>query len=549
MLSRSQKLAFRSSIKSLGDWATYLETCLIRKKTPLLSPQLKETLWQLSGTTDPEAQFIALTDIKEQQEAEYLSLLEAEAPDKLASYIEYMTPDEPPPEHVELLCDIFEKMERREIMRATFSVPTGYAKSKTLSRMAPSWYLGRHPFHKWLQGGHSQNFVETEFGSQTRDLLFDPKYRRVFPNVEIHPRSTAAGNWKLLNGRGGYVCKGVGQKIAGYRGHFGMTDDLIGSREDADSETIRDKTWAWLWADYRLRFLPDSPIGIIATRWHPDDPIGRIEEMNKKGIGLPWTIINLNVIIETEEEMAHDPLGRGIGEVLWPDYYTLESVLELKATLPSRDWWAIQKGRPRNVEGNLVKIGWWGRYDTLPRDQTINGVLDRQVRRITLSVDTATKKQTRNNPTCLGVWIEDIRGRHYLAHVEKKKVELPELQEFIETTAVQWKATTILVEDKGNGTAYIQLRQGKAPAPIIAIPPETEGSKWNRFDRCADVIQAGEVILPKRAVWLDDYENELLSFPNCTNDDQVDMTSQYLNWARKRRRFGTKKLAGTARAA
>ena len=46
------------------------------------------------------------------------------------------------------------------------------------------------------------------------------------------------------------------------------------------------------------------------------------------------------------------------------------------------------------------------------------------------------------------------------------------------------------------------------------------------------MIEAGQLILPREAHWLADFEHELLAFPNARHDDQVDALSQLLDWAR-----------------
>lgn len=456
-----------------------------------------------------------------------------------------MTPEEPPAEHHELLCDELEALERRENLRTTFSMPPGHAKTKFCSKYFPAWYLGRNARHRYLQGGHSQNFCENEFGKSVRDIIADPRFQSVFPDVSLHKRSTAAGNWKLSNLRGGYVTKGVGQAISGYRGHCGGVDDPFGSREDAESPTIRERVATWFFADFRTRFLPHSPIFIVATRWDLDDLIGRVEVMSKEGRGLPWKIINLNGLIEDETEAAVDPMGRDVGEALWKDFYTREVLEELRDTLPARDWWSLYKGQPRPVEGNVVKSSWFHRYRALPNNvYADNGaIVQRNVRRITVSVDTANKNNQRAAYSVCTVWIEAADGRHYLAETRRKKVEYNELIGFIEDTARDWHADAILVEDKGNGTSYIQQRAGHAPCSVITVKPEVEGSKEFRFDAVTPMFEGGLVLLPYRAAWLPDYEAELLSFPNCKFKDQVDSTSQYLNWATKRVGFGAKKLS------
>lgn len=461
-----------------------------------------------------------------------------------------MTPDEPPAFHHEWMAERLEAMERRDLMRAAFSLHPGGAKTKFCSRYFPAWYLGRNPGHRYLQGGHSQAFVENEFGRYVRDIVSDPKYAAVFPDVMLHPRSAAAGNWRLRNSRGGYVGKGAGQKLAGYRGNIGGIDDAL-SEQDADSPLEREKLWKWLWTGFRTRLLPNSPMFMVATRWNNDDPIGRVEQYNKEKRGIPWEIFNITAVIETEEEMANDPLGRDMGEPMWPAYYDYDTLMDFKATLPARDWWALYKGKPRAEEGNVVKKGWFQTYSVLPGRENLETndlgddveVEGTQLRRITVSVDCANKDNERAAYTVATVWFEDTARKHYLADVLRKKMEFNEMVTAVEDLATRWGAGAILIEDKGSGTQFLQTRAGLAPAPLIPIKVGQNESKQFRFDGVTPMFEAGEVLFPKRAPWLEDYVQELLDFPLGTSD-QVDSTSQYLKWARTRRKYGMRRMSG-----
>lgn len=464
-----------------------------------------------------------------------------------------MTMDEPPAPHHEFIIGKLEAVERRDIMRITFSMPPGHAKTKLCSRYFPAWYLGRNRQHRWLQGGHSQDFVENEMGRYVRDIIAEPEYGHVFPEIELNPRSTAAGSWRILGTRGAYVAKGVGQGISGYRGNIGCIDDPIGKGEDAQSPTFRRKQKKWLMTDFRQRLLPGSPLMIVATRWQQDDMIGFCEWLNKEGKGIPWEIINLNGIIETEAEMEADVLGRSMNETLWPEMYDYAHAMDVKATIePPSDWFALWKGTPRDAEGVVVKKSWFTRYDRLPKDvvDTTGRVVEKNVKRVVVSVDCAEKATTRSKYTAAGVWIEDVSNRHYLAEVRRKRCEFPEMILLIEDLAKSWidrgyHIDAILVEDAANGTPYLQQRKGLAPAPLITIPKPSVDNKVRRFDGVTTMWEGGEVLLPRSARWLPDYEDELLAFPGGTYSDQVDFTSQYLAWARTRKRvYGTRKLYG-----
>lgn len=457
-----------------------------------------------------------------------------------------------------------------ELLRCAISIPPGHGKSSHCSHHFPAWFLGRNPKKRYLQAGHSQDFVDNEMGAKVRTILTSEDYRRVFPEIRVAQDMRAKGYWALDNGKGKYVAKGVGQGIAGFRGQFAGVDDPYKNREAAESPLIREKVYQWFADDFSTRLLPGAPLFIIMTRWHSDDICGRITDseqdqlkslLKREGIDTPeqldhailkemvsklssvdpketrflYKIINLPAFAEDD----NDILGRQRGDALWPELFNISELENFKSKMTAASWNSLYQGTPIDIEGGLVSKGWFKEYEALPKAE--------DVKRITLSVDTASKQNERNDFTVIGVWFSDRHNNHYLADVYRDQPDFVKLQEKIASLASRWKANAILVEDKGNGTAYIQNHQGKAtaPAPIIAIEVG-QNSKEFRFDKVTPMIEAGQVYLPKNASWLPDFLRELVAFPNGKHDDQVDMTSQYLEHARKGGRRGTRKLGGTS---
>ena len=206
--------------------------------------------------------------------------------------------------------------------------------------------------------------------------------------------------------------------------------------------------------------------------------------------------------------------------------------------------------------GGVFSAEWTQRYDNYPQNEVDDrGRIHKfNIRRIVVSVDSASKTNERNDYTAITVWVEDAFRKHYLVDVIRKRMEFPELCEVINDTVHKWNrlvpgtsVSAILVEDKGSGTQYIQTHRSSAPAPVIAIEVG-QTSKEFRFDGVLPMFEAGEVLFPRTAGWLPAYEQELLGFPTGSYDDQVDSTSQYLAWARSRKVGGTKKLRGGAAA-
>ena len=86
----------------------------------------------------------------------------------------------------------------------------------------------------------------------------------------------------------------------------------------------------------------------------------------------------------------------------------------------------------------------------------------------------------------------------------------------------------LIIEKKGSGLSLIQDLQRE---DVYAIGIAPEGDKIMRMAAQTAPIEAGAVHLPAGAPWLEEFKKELLSFPACKHDDQVDALSQALQRA------------------
>jgi len=541
VLSHKERAQRREAIATTRK---LIETYSVNLRHGVTEDMLAMAVRQMTQSDAPDTQLARLTNIADLSERKYLEELRSMAHDDFTAFCELISPDEPPAPHHIFLCEHLEDIERGEIPGMILSMPPGHAKSTYASHRFPAWYLGRSPRKKFIQAGHSQDFVEKEFGLRVKGILESPEYQSVFPDVRISKESAAAGMFILQKHGGRYLTRGVGQKIAGFRANIAGVDDPYGSEEEADNKLIRDKVLRWFLSDFSTRLLPNSPIYIVATRWHPDDLPANLEKMSKEGRGRKYTIINLPAICDDEK---NDPLNRKLHEPLWPSFYTGDELLRIRETILPKSWNSLYMGKPTLAEGNIFKINWLRRYTELPADvfDASGRLVEKKIKKIVISVDTASKTSERNDYTVITVWLEDLHKNHYLVNLYRFRAEFPDMEKKINEVANAYNATAILVEDKGSGTQYIQNnRANPGPIPVIAINVG-QSSKEFRFDGTMPVFEAGRVYFPEYAPWLADLEAELLAFPSGTYDDQVDSTSQYLNWAVVRfSGGGTKELKG-----
>ena len=280
----------------------------------------------------------------------------------LTGFIEYLDLGFKPAAHHKLLIEHLEAVERRQIERLMVWMPPGSAKSTYTSVLFPPWFMGRNPSVPILGVSNTTELAE-RFSRRARNLVSAPLYRNVF-GFGCREDTRAAGSWE--NERGGeFFAAGIGSAIAGRRAGLGLIDDPIKSREEADSERVRQKQWDWYLNDFLTRLLPGAPQIVIQTRWHEDDLSGRILERE----AARWTILKLPM-----EALAEDPLGRKSGERLWPDWYTDEMVQTAKRD--TRGWNALYQQDPAPEEGEYFKREMFQEYLVAPQNMHIYGASD-----------------------------------------------------------------------------------------------------------------------------------------------------------------------------
>src|SRR5262249_10622655 len=146
---------------------------------------------------------------------------------------------EPAPHHQLIIREIESFLASDEQVLLLFA-PPGSAKSTYVSVLLPSWYVANNPSHSVLAATHSVEFAE-RWGRRVRnDIALDGKIL----GIQLDASSQAAARWSLASG-GEYYGVGAGVGISGFRANLGLGDDFFGSREDAYSETVRQKRWDW----------------------------------------------------------------------------------------------------------------------------------------------------------------------------------------------------------------------------------------------------------------------------------------------------------------
>ena len=226
------------------------------------------------------------------------------------------------------------------IPRLLVLMPPQHGKSELVTRRLCAKKLGNHPDTRILACSHSSTLA-VSMNRDVQRIMDSRPYRNLFPDSALSERwvdASARGAYRrtldyfeVVGHNGSLRTAGVGQKIAGNPCNFGIVDDPFGSREDADSPTIRQKIWEWYTNDFYTRLSAGAPILVTHTPWHRDDLQGRLlRQMADKSTD-QWVIVAFPGIKEDPPVHPNPYDVRRVGEALWPEFKSIEELRKIEA--------------------------------------------------------------------------------------------------------------------------------------------------------------------------------------------------------------------------
>ena len=436
------------------------------------------------------------------QEAAIELLKRRAARRSLASFIEYLDLGFTPARHHARLIEELEAVERGDTKRLMVFMPPGSAKSTYSSVLFPPWFMGRAPQHSILGASNTTELAET-FSRRVRNIVAGTAYRAVF-SLGIADDAGGAGHWENTEG-GEFFAAGVGSAIAGRRADLGLIDDPIRTREEADSERIRQKHWEWYLNDFLPRLKPNARQILIQTRWHEDDLGGRILERERDA----WKIISLPMLAG-----AGDPINRQVGERLWPEWFTDEMIAT--ARLDTRSWNALYQQNPVPDEGDYFRREWFSEYDSPPANLHIYGASDYAVTEGSgdFTEHGVCGVDANMNLYVLDWWYGQTQADKWIeTELDLIKQHEP-LCWFGESGPIRRSIEPFLARRMSERNAYCRLEW----LPSI-------NDKVIRARSIQALASVKSIVFPKSAPWKSHVQAQLLQFPAGKYDDAVEVLS------------------------
>ena len=430
--------------------------------------------------------------------------LKAAAQDNFLNFVRIMWPDFVKGPHHLKTASKLQDLAEGKIKRLIVNMPPRPTKSEFASYLFPAYMMGINPKLKIIQTTHTAELAY-RFGRKVRNLMGTGEYKNVFDNVNLSADSKAAGRWETNHG-GEYFAAGVGGAITGRGADLLIIDDPH-SEQDALSETAMDNAYEWYTSGPRQRLQPGGRILIVMTRWSTKDLTGQLMKSQSEPKADQWEVVEFPAILPSNEP-------------IWPQYWKLEELESVKASLTEQTWQAQWQQQPTSEEGSIIKREWWQVWE----EERIPDLVH-----IIQSYDTAFSRKETADYSAISTWgifypEENGKPNAILIDCKKGRWDFPELKKVAMEEYKYWEPETIIVEAKASGLPLThELRT--MGIPVVNFTPSKGNDKHVRVNSVAPLFEAGMVWRPDER-WAEEMVEECAAFPYGEHDDLVDSMTQ-----------------------
>jgi predicted phage terminase large subunit-like protein len=425
-----------------------------------------------------------------------------------------------PGQYIELLAAALEKCRTGQTKRLIINLPPRTLKSHGASVAFTAWLLGHDPTVQIICASYGQDLAD-KHARDARTVINSPFYRRLFPRTVLSESKQSVNDF-MTTEQGFRMATSVGGVLTGRGADIIILDDIL-KPDDALSETRRRAANDWYFNTLlsRLNSKEHGVIIIVMQRLHQEDLVGEVTDRGS------WEVLSLPAIaIDDERHRFESPFGqrcfvRKAGEALHPERDSVESYQKIREAVGEYNFQSQYQQAPMSREGGLVKREWLKFYEP--------GQLPEHFSYVLQSWDTANKAEEMSDYSVCTTWGYENR-QFYLLDVFRKRLTYPQLKRAVGELYRKFHPTKLLIEDKSSGISLIQEIKAEGVYSVEPYKPEPGSDKFMRFAAQSIKFENGKVNLPKEAPWLDDYIREITGFPGTKHDDQVDSTSQGLEF-------------------
>lgn len=389
------------------------------------------------------------------------------------------------PTHLAPLLNRFERALNGEPQFVVCHAPPRHGKTEALMHFV-GWGLMKRP---------DLVFSYTTYGASLANRKVR-KMRSIFKRVGVRFVSDSLADMRTEE-QGGLIAGGIKGPLVGEGINIALIDDPVKNMAEAYSALDRANKEDWFESALDTRIEPGGSVFLFMQRWHPDDLAAYLIKTHKF-------------------EYLRFPAINAKGEALWPQRWPAGCQRFERAKRLKHVWEALYQGEPK-PRGQAV-FDDCHTYSALPKVFQSGWGVD-------LSYSAKTRSDWSIAIRLLKAIHTDGKPIFYVANVVRRQVRVPVFRHLCaqlhlkDQGAVGWRWYTSTTE-QGVADLFASGEEDYVPlTPILA-----QGDKLIRAGPVAEAWNAGRVLVPENAAWLNDFLAVVTGFTgvNDAHDDDVD---------------------------
>jgi predicted phage terminase large subunit-like protein len=427
--------------------------------------------------------------------------------------------------HQEAMCEHLMAQSSGQIQNLGINVPPRSGKSTIVSVCWPAWEWTFSPGQQWLCGSYAAALA-LDHALGMRRLILSDWYQRWWSHVfQLAEDQRAKG--KFDTDKGGHrISMGAGGPVLGHGGNRLLMDDPHNTKQ-VESEDVRTGTVDWYGRYWEGR-LNDKKVGtrtLVMQRLHEDDVSGMLQERGD----YEWLVIPQEFDSKRRRYTKigwTDPRKKD-GELLHPERDGKEEIAAQKRRLGPYGFAGQENQEPSPAGGGMFKRDWWPRYRPFASPMR-DGVVQAPSRfdMLILSVDAAFGDKPTGSRVAITV-IGTHGPKKFIEYCEAEHMDILVTIAAIERIRKLYPVNGVIIENKANGPAIIQMLRKKVPGVNEYNP---KGDKTARAAAIVPQASAGDIHLLWGATWVPEWIDELAKFPKGKFNDRVDSLTQGVTW-------------------
>lgn len=388
---------------------------------------------------------------------------------------------------------------RGTVRRLIVTLPPQHGKSVGSTTLLPAFLLGLDPDLRVAIASYSASLA-SRFNRRVQRIIDSPEYAAIFPDTRLKQGSRPAGyvrtadEAEIVDHRGSILSVGREGALTGNRVDCFILDDLYKDAIEANSPLIRENCWEWYTSVVKTRMHNASRELIVFTRWHEEDLIGRLSQLEPVIPFRHWSQLEnppadgwLHLNFEALQQQPPNEIDpRKVGEALWPERQSVE-LLQAKRRLDPVRFEAMYQGHPSAAEGLLYGDNFLC-YEQLPSD----------IVRHANYTDTA---DTGDDYLCSVSYAVDTDGVIYLTDMVYSREAMEQTEQEVAAMLLRSSTRLARVESNNGGRGFARAIQRLAPTVKVEWFHQSANKEARILSHAATVLHSVRFPSDWRTAW------------------------------------------------